>query len=219
MDWKHYIKRGIEKSVKCRKDLKAFPYNWSCRKRLKNSEFTIICSNCIGGILYHRYGMKFMSPTVNLFFEAKDFVIFCEYLREYVEGGYLVFIETDKNYPVAYLKYEGLPDVKIYFMHYLNEEEARSKWVERCKRVNYNNLYIVGADVGLDRADVIRLTKVNSKGTVIFTAGEYDDLPNTFCLEKRRGMKDVGKYLDDEIPQKGIKYVETVFDFTDFFNR
>lgn len=26
------------------------------RKRLKNDNFTILCSNCIGGVIYHRLG-------------------------------------------------------------------------------------------------------------------------------------------------------------------
>ena len=39
-----------------------------------DSEFTIISSNCIGGVIYSDLHRKFLSPTINLFFSAKDFL-------------------------------------------------------------------------------------------------------------------------------------------------
>ena len=41
-----------------------------------DSEFTIISSNCIGGVIYSDLHRKFLSPTINLFFSAKDFLKF-----------------------------------------------------------------------------------------------------------------------------------------------
>lgn len=49
-------------------------YEWYMRIRLKNREFTILCSNCIGGIIYHRLGLQFRSPTVNLWMHQRDFL-------------------------------------------------------------------------------------------------------------------------------------------------
>jgi uncharacterized protein (DUF1919 family) len=37
------------------------------RSRLTNKEVTIFSSNCIGGVIYHDLGLRFMSPTINLF--------------------------------------------------------------------------------------------------------------------------------------------------------
>ena len=48
------------------------------RKALTNKDFTIICNNCNGGTLTHDLGMRFNSPTVNLFFSSYDFFDFVE---------------------------------------------------------------------------------------------------------------------------------------------
>ena len=38
------------------------------RVKLFNQTPCIIASNCNGGIIYHDLGLKFLSPTINLFF-------------------------------------------------------------------------------------------------------------------------------------------------------
>lgn len=40
-------------------------YYRDCRRRLTNSDFTIIAPNCYAGIMYHRLGLQFLSPTIN----------------------------------------------------------------------------------------------------------------------------------------------------------
>ena len=52
---------------------KALEFNMIKKKRLdlKNSDFTIISSNCLGGVISHKLGLKFMSPTVNLFYRTQ----------------------------------------------------------------------------------------------------------------------------------------------------
>ena len=67
--------------------LKALEFNMIKKKRLdlKNSDFTIISSNCLGGVISHKLGLKFMSPTVNLFIEPSSFVKFCKNLPFYFE--------------------------------------------------------------------------------------------------------------------------------------
>ena len=51
---------------------------------LKNKDFTIISHNCVGGVIYHDLGLKFNTPTINLFFMAKDFIKFCNNLIHYL---------------------------------------------------------------------------------------------------------------------------------------
>lgn len=46
------------------------------RKRLNNEKFSIISSNCVGGVISHELGKQFNSPAVNLFFKNEDFVEF-----------------------------------------------------------------------------------------------------------------------------------------------
>lgn len=37
-------------------------YKWRRRKRLKNHDFTILATNCIGTVIYHDLGLEFLSP-------------------------------------------------------------------------------------------------------------------------------------------------------------
>ena len=107
------------------------------RLKLKNKNISIISSNCIGGVIYSEIGTRFLSPTINLYIMPSDFVKFVSNLKLYLESE-LEFIDENSNFPIA-----KLIDIKIYFMHYNSEEEAREKWNERKKRVNYDNIFII----------------------------------------------------------------------------
>lgn len=40
--------------------------NWKNQKRLKNRDFSLLSSNCNGVFILHDLGLRFNSPTVNL---------------------------------------------------------------------------------------------------------------------------------------------------------
>lgn len=61
-----------------------FGLNLHNRSRLTNKNFSIICNNCVGGILYHELGLKFMSPTINLFIEAGEYISFLKKMEYYL---------------------------------------------------------------------------------------------------------------------------------------
>ena len=113
------------------------------RARLKNNNFSLIASNCNGGFIYKDLGVRFNSPFVNLFIKADDFIKLCKDLRGYLEEE-LVFVKEfdyvygNISYPTAYLK-----DVKIYFMHYTSEKDARDAWNRRKARIDWDNLYFI----------------------------------------------------------------------------
>ena len=75
------------------------------QRRLKNDNFTILCSNCIGGGgIYHRLGKTvFESLRSICFFLSRTFVSFCMHLDYYLQQK-LHFINTKFNYPVAELR-------------------------------------------------------------------------------------------------------------------
>ena len=49
-------------------------FNKVNRKKLKNKDFTLVTSNCTGGILYHWLGLKFRSPFINLYMSNEDYI-------------------------------------------------------------------------------------------------------------------------------------------------
>lgn len=51
------------------------------RRELKNHDFSILCNNCNGGVISHDLGLRFNSPTVNLFLLAMVFIRFVKILN------------------------------------------------------------------------------------------------------------------------------------------
>lgn len=74
--------------------------NLKNRKQLTNHDFTLIASNCVCGIL-HELGLRFDTPTVNLWFESEDYIKFLENMSDYLQYE-LVEIQTDYSYRSAY---------------------------------------------------------------------------------------------------------------------
>ena len=111
----------------------------------RNRDFTIISRDCIGGMLYHQYGLRFLSPTINLFLEVEDFNIFCLYLKDYLEADLVRVENAEISYPIGQLipKSTKIKSIVLNFMHYESFEEAYKKWNERKKRINWKNIYVI----------------------------------------------------------------------------
>lgn len=58
--------------------------NYHMRNALKNRDFSIICSNCVGGVIYHELNLPFLSPTINLFIKPSDYIKFVSNLNFYL---------------------------------------------------------------------------------------------------------------------------------------
>ena len=113
------------------------------RKRLKNRDFSIISSDCTGGVWYHELHQKFMSPTINMFMEADDFIRFCKDIKYWIDVPMEKVEQEEFPYPVAML---GEGGIKLHLVHYKSVEEAQNKWDERKKRINWDNMYFVTND-------------------------------------------------------------------------
>ena len=110
------------------------------RQTIKEKDFTIISQNCIGGVLYHDMGLQFLSPTINLFIPQPDFVKFVLNLEHYLNADLRMY--WDEEWPIGILG----DDVRIEFMHYSSCTEAKAKWEERKKRVNFDRILVLSTD-------------------------------------------------------------------------
>lgn len=117
-------------------------------RQLLNKEFTIISNNCWGGVVYEYYNVEKQSPTVGVFFVSEDYVKFCGNLRHYIDSE-LTFIDPIESHHYEFMKnYSSfgsypvgrLDDIEIMFLHYNTPDEAREKWVRRCKRIKWDKL-------------------------------------------------------------------------------
>ena len=113
----------------------------------KNKDFTLIARDCVGGVLYHQFKLKFQSPTINLFFEPEDFNVFCLNLKEYLEGKIIEMTDTGLDYPVGVIlpkkNAQVHKPVKVHFMHYSSFKEALKAWNRRKRRINWDNIYVL----------------------------------------------------------------------------
>ena len=144
---------------------------------LSNDNFSIICNNCIGGVIYHSLGKKFLSPTINLYITPSDFVKFCSNLKYYLALE-LNEVSTEFDYPVG-----RLGDILIYFKHYNNFSEAKEKWNERKLRINFNNIFIFMTD----RVTAITTTPYRCSEIIV---QKFDKLPfkNKVCFVSDRTL-------------------------------
>ena len=116
--------------------------------KVKNEDVTILCNCCIGGVMYNDLGLRFLSPTINLFFSHNSFINWVKNIREYqtaefVDTGRFDINENGLHGPVCKLVKEGLPEIEIHFLHYDSFEQAKKKWFERYERINYSKIFLV----------------------------------------------------------------------------
>lgn len=119
---------------KLRKTFEAF-YSKRDIDVLGNKNFVIVSNNCWGGALYRWYKRSYNTPFVGLFLYGPCYMKLLSNFHYYMSLD-LKFVKSSKypdrevTYPVALLG-----DIEIHFTHYKNEEEAKTKWERRTKRM------------------------------------------------------------------------------------
>lgn len=182
-------------------------------KKLKNRDFSVISSNCNGGIILNDLKQKFNSPTVNLFFNAVDYLKFLENMDYYLEQELKPVKNTEETYPVG-----RIDDIIIHFMHYKNFESAKEKWNERLKRLNKDNLFIIMTDRdGCTYELIERFDKLPFINKVIFTHKEYKNIRSSFYIEGFENEGQVGELSKYKSKFSFNRYYDQ-FDYVEWFN-
>ena len=181
------------------------------RKRIKNKDFTLLCSNCIGGIIYNRLGLQFRSPTINLWMKQRDCIKLAANIENY-RAHRLQFIHSDYVHPVALLD-----DITIYFNHSPDEHSAAADWYRRMERVNTNNVFLIIYDrENLTDQELIQLDNLPCKACIVLS-----DIgrPSIACVKKIRPSGNVNgqQFLDRR--WHGLHTFETQFDFVTWLNK
>ena len=162
------------------------------KKHLKKLDFTIISNNCWGGMIYESYDLPKLSPTVGLFFMAKDYIKFVSNLKYYLDLE-LDFIDISEskykdwdgfkkstiNYPIGRLQ-----DIELFFMHYKSREEALEKWNRRKKRVNYDNLIVKFNDSNLcTYEDLLLFDNLPYEKKFCFSVKKYPEFKSVVTIK------------------------------------
>lgn len=213
-----FIQSLVQKHVKkCQNRIDA-----ANRERLTNRDFTLICSNCAGGILYHNLGLQFRSPFINLYMSNEDFLFALEHWQEFLATELLEDVHAGESYPVGI----GYGGVKIHFMHYRSFEDAVVKWNARKNRIDMNHAAVMLTNFGGDYAVLERFEKLPYAHKVAFTREEYPEFESVVCL---KGFKQYAERMEKNdrggVPNiwftqsrlTGRRFIDQ-FDYVSFFN-
>jgi uncharacterized protein (DUF1919 family) len=185
------------------------------RDSLRFDDFSIISSNCLGGIIYKDLGLPYKTPLVNMFMYCDCFVKMMADFKSYMEAD-LTFANQSKyvspdqiTYPLGILK-----DIEIHFVHVKNTSDAMSSWNRRKTRINYDKMIVMMCERDGCSEDAIRkFDQLPFEHKICFTVREYP-----FA---RSAVKIPGSILFKEIPPAdqlaGIAYSTT--DIIGYINR
>ncbi len=179
--------------------------------RLKNRDFTIISSNCIGSFMYYDMGLRFLTPTVNIAIGMDDFVKMVKNLRLYMEQEFQE-LEGEGEYPAGLLG-----DIKVNFIHYKTFEEGVNKWKERKARIKWDNIFIVGAEKdGCSYETLCKFEELPYKNKVVFTHIDYPELLSSYYI-KGFEKEELGTLTSYKKQLLKRRYMDD-FDYVDFLN-
>jgi uncharacterized protein (DUF1919 family) len=204
------IKRNIREILRYR-------INKENRKLLLNRNFSLIASNCTGGVIYHELGLEFLSPTVNMFFEASDFVKFCGNIDHYLKAQLVLVPNDNYSYPIV-----RCDDILIHCVHYNSLEEIQKKWKSRANKINRDNIFLIMSERdGCTKADIMAFNKLPYKNKVIFV---HEPMPEIYSAVYIPGTELNGE--DGHWVQPGTSYISRFsgkryidkFDYVSFLN-
>lgn len=188
--------------------------NFKNRKKLKNTTFTLIANNCNGTFLYHDLGVKFYSPFINLALNTEDFIKYLKNIEHYMNTPLTFSKNENSPFPIGILD-----DIKISFVHYETEKIAKEKWIERTKRINLENLFILlTVDENCDKKLLADFDSLPFKNKVIFTNSKNVKSSSTFFIKNfvMEGSAPHGYYkFINKI--SGKRYYDQ-FDYVKWFN-
>lgn len=144
----------------------------------EKQKISIISQQCIGGVIYHDMGMQFLSPTINLYLEAKDFIEMVENLEEYMKQPITVKKENDRIIG-------ELGKIRVIFRHYDDVEVAKQKWEERKQRIIWDKIFIICTDRdGFDDECFERFKRLKYPKALVTRNHKWKDEEFCIYLEK-----------------------------------
>lgn len=182
------------------------------KARLRNFDFSIISSNCNGAFMYYDLGLPYLSPTVNLTIGMNDFIKMVKNLKYYMALK-MKELEGNYAYPTGILG-----DIKVNFVHYKTFEEGFKKWEERKKRINWDNLFIVGTERGdCDYETIKCFEQLPYKNKICFTHIEYPEFKSAYYIKGFEEQGQLGILVDYKKQFLLRRYLDD-FDYLDFLN-
>ena len=111
---------------------------------IKKSNVSIISDYCFAGYLYHKFGMKFTSPTINMFSDNDNYYRFISDIEGHMK---LPMIEVENTVNETYRGMFAYPrgrvgDSEWEFNHDELFETAAARWKRGAERFNPSNFIV-----------------------------------------------------------------------------
>lgn len=199
----------LEEAYKNRKIINKQNLERLSKNNIDIDDCTIISSNCIGGMIYHDLGLKFKSPTINLYFTCHDFALFINNLKYYLSLTPVEFSCDD--FPIL-----KLGDIKLFCQHYKNSNEAIDAWERRKERIDLNNIYVIATDRDCSDYNDLKLIDQAPYRKTIFVSNPNLQLDNSIYVVGYD--KQVG-HLDKFVNESGYREYEQYLSIDKIFKK
>lgn len=115
--------------------------------KIKNSNISILSDYCFAGYLYHKFDLKFLSPTINMFTDNENYYRFISNLKKYMYAPMKEVQEKEimeKPYEGLYFYPRGIiEDVEWQFNHDVVYSTAAERWKRGIERFNWDNYIVI----------------------------------------------------------------------------
>jgi uncharacterized protein (DUF1919 family) len=150
-----------------------------------DAAFTVVSNNCWGAHVYQALGIPYATPFIGLFIPPADYLELVENLDAFASAE-LTFVRESRSASVnAWREREQLTypigllggQVEIDFQHYHSEDEARSTWTRRCRRINPDparRFFKFDDREGASAADIAAFGALGLPNKVCFTVRRYE---------------------------------------------
>lgn len=113
--------------------------------KIKKSKISIVSDYCFAGFLYHKFGMEFLTPTINMFADNNNYYEFISNLKENMKYKMEKIDDIDNN---LYNNIYAYPRGKVgksewCFNHDVTFETAAERWEKGKKRFNWDNYLVI----------------------------------------------------------------------------
>lgn len=169
---------------------------------LNQTNFSIISNNCWGTFIYKKYNLPYQSPFINLFIFSDDYLRLLQNFSPDILQT-IEFISHENSRHTEKLKERGLfklgypigvigEKIELHFLHYNNEKDAKQKWEDRVKRINYDKILFKFSYSKETSDNMIRqFDALPLQHKISFTAKPFPECASVIYLPKFTGMENV----------------------------
>ncbi len=171
--------------------------------QLIKHRITILSDDCWGGYVYHRLGMCFYSPLVNINWQKHEFLKFAQKPEYYLKQSLKMEREGNIRGNICPIGSLGADEDKVCmeFVHSVCFADAEVLWNRRKERINFDNLFIkFGFDASNENIeDYLRAFSIVKQKKICFYSGETN-------VEGVLYLKRFEKYVHTGSRMDTIKY-------------